>query len=314
MIRQVAFTVTGIILSFAIAIGGWAVTVRLLETRAHNLFYGVMYFEMEIPTVAADSPYEYDDTPGLLRLSMEDMASVLRNWDTGVFERRFHEPAPGQIDMEQAIAVGREGLELLREFNILPLELLTFAGTSVYLVQNTPVVREFLPPEYSYWELRFSSDILDIRIVINAATGQLWQMQVHVLTWMQPDGHRAQAALGISHEDMANTLAAFMTGLELDFDADAMEVVMSEPHARVFTPPAPWLVPTPPVQVSDMGYLYALDATTQTGIRITSSAGDGVSGMVYAWAVPDSEDRLYFSHFNVQLLPTRGYEAYVSHW
>ncbi|MCL2355725.1 MAG: hypothetical protein FWC70_01030 [Defluviitaleaceae bacterium] len=205
MIKKNMLTAFGIILSFVIAVGGWAITSRLIDTESYRLLSGTKSFVAQIPIIESANE-------GTVRLGLTDneIVSVLRNWNLTDY-RRPHEPAPGQIDMEQAIASGRAWLDFLYDHNILPAEMLEFSNVGAILSQNVPAGEEFLPLRYSYWNLTFRNEHLDILMTVNAVTGQVWQTEIaaninpwYAVVMLPPD-------LSVSRNELLNMLSAFMS-------------------------------------------------------------------------------------------------------
>jgi len=109
MFKKNILTAVGIILSFAIAAGGWVVTSSLIDRESYRLLSGTTSFLVDIPTIElshSDEEMNYQNIS--LSLTDEEMISVLQNWEL-TDSIRLHEPAPGQIDMETAIMTGQEG-------------------------------------------------------------------------------------------------------------------------------------------------------------------------------------------------------------
>jgi len=298
MIKKNVLTATGVILSFAIAIGGWLVTSWLMDTQSDRLLYGTTSFVADVPA----TNLAHNNSDPLARLTKYEMFSVLTNWEsnwTSGTPRRLHEPALGQINMEQAITSGREGIDFLYENNILPQELLTFANARAYLMQNVSDDEDLLPTMYSFWEVRFTSDHLEIQMTINAVTGQIWAMRINVLLLMRA-GYLSQIALGISHDDIKGALPAFMSKLELDFDADALGTMEIAPYGYLI---APLLSPAVPAYVDGLEYIHAAMIGHQ--IETAISYSNDLFAMVFVRGTPVSEEKLYFSHLFIQLFPTR---------
>ena len=225
MIKRNVLTAIGIILSFVIAIGGWVVTSRLIDMESNRLLSGTRSFVVDIPTIeSSEAPY-MDDENGYpnIRLGLTDneIVSILRNWELTNY-RRPHEPAAGQIDMEQAIASGRAGLDFLYNHIHIPAEMLEFNNVGAILGQNVPQSGAFLPLRYSYWSIRFTNENLDIRMTINAVTGQVWGIELQV----DPDSRQYLAVAGLDNREIL-VQEAFLR-VKIDEIDDILNAFMSD--------------------------------------------------------------------------------------
>ncbi|MCL2593642.1 MAG: hypothetical protein FWD82_09810 [Defluviitaleaceae bacterium] len=214
MSKRNIFTVIGLVLSFVIATGGWLLTSRLMNIQSERLLSGATSFLVNTP-VAEPIHVNNSDYPNRQRMLLEhEIVSVLQNWS---FLRgtQLHEPAIGQISMEQAIIAAREGIVFLRDHGILPEELLTFNDTRAYLSQNIDSglsLEPLLPIEYSYWTVSFSGNYLTAFVTINAVTGQIWGISVATFEITQPINI---ILLSGSEDELKEILFAFMSNLEL---------------------------------------------------------------------------------------------------
>jgi hypothetical protein len=208
-------TTAGIFLSFVIAIGGLKVTSRLIDMESYRLLSGTRSFVVDIPTM--ESIHAHEDNGDIpLNLNEDEIVSILRNWELTDY-RRPHEPAVGQLNMEQAIASGRAGLIFLYNHNILPMEMMTLNNTEAILSQNVPQSGEFLPLRYSYWNVTFRNEVIEVLMTINALTGQVWGIEVttnQTTTVMLP----TLLHIPISHDKINNMLDDFMSGLGILFN------------------------------------------------------------------------------------------------
>ena len=206
MIKRNVLTTVGIILSFVIAIGGWAVTSWLIDMESYRLLSSTRSFVVDMPTI--ESPVTNEENGSIrLGLTENEIVSILRNWELTDY-RRPHEPAPGQIDMQTAIISGRAGLLFLPNQNILPAELMTFNNTGAFLSQNVPQGGEFLPLRYSYWTVSAANDDIYVRMTINAVTGQVWKIEINTV-----QRYAVMALLSASQDEILNLLAAFTSDL-----------------------------------------------------------------------------------------------------
>ena len=260
MIKRNVITATGIVLSFIIAIGGWLLTNQLIDLESDRLLAGTMSFVVDIPTRA--TPLQADDNHDYhvpLSLTNQEIVSILENWESSD-SRRPHEPAAGQIDMEQAITVGREGLLFLNYHNILPTELMTFTGTGASLNQNTAHGEPFLPLEYSYWSVSFENEHIEVNMTINAATGQVWKIDVSLKhrAFIEHEMQR-RLFLMLNVDDAINVLDAFVDSIldlevyhdnrpwyEVLFTTDDHGVIFDARRSYIHPPP-PTLYPLRPI-------------------------------------------------------------------
>jgi len=215
MSRRAVYTATGIILSFAIAIGGWVATSRLIDMESDRLLSASASFSVDMPVAAEPlSADEDDDNPYItFGLTDNEIVSVLRNWELTHY-RRPHEPAPGQIDMTTAIISGRAGINFLEEQNILPPGGMDFDHTGAFLSQNVPRGEDFLPLIYSYWTVFFSNENVSVNMTINAVTGQIWEIELVVRSWRIP-GSIMPFSLSANRDDITNALSVFMSNLDI---------------------------------------------------------------------------------------------------
>jgi hypothetical protein len=210
--KQKRFTAAGIALSFAIAIGGWAVTSALIDIKSDTLLSasGVTWTNTSDAgpstqpnqDAAADDPDPSGDLPTLTEY---DLISVLKNWETPGRETP-HEPTAEQIGMEEAMIIGEAALSSFDKQGILFTELLTFdkSKTTACLFQNIPLnqAEQFLPPIYSYWVVVFRGEgRITAAVIVNAVTGQVGKIDILLFPYVA-------VALGV--EDIQNTLTAFM--------------------------------------------------------------------------------------------------------
>lgn len=117
-------------------------------------------------------------------LTAKQMQEAVTSWNNRSKEM-IHEPVDGQISMEEAIQAGEHwftamgiGKDSTQEDN-----------TAVYSVNsilsigkqkdNTSIQQE---PYYSFWTVRFSSQVMSTVLYINAVTGQVWGAEI---TWYQ---------------------------------------------------------------------------------------------------------------------------------
>lgn len=241
MNKRNLFTAVGILLSFAIAIGGWLLTSRLIDMESNRLLSATT-------PVLADTPHmesihlidsSSHDSSAPTRLSEHEIASIVQQWDSGGLTW-LHEPSAGQINMEQAIALGREGLDFLYDQNILPAEVLEFHDVRAYLSQVIPNSGQSNPLEHSHWNVRFMNEYVDIYMTINAVTGQVWRMNATVL---QGDFGMSPIALHLSEDEIKAALSAFVSNLEIRPDGEIDLEIHVPADAIIMHPEEPGLTP-----------------------------------------------------------------------
>jgi len=222
MNRKYILTAVGLILSFAIAIGGWVLTSSLIGINSDRLLstsWSVTTNTLDNESVdttptdppVSNNPSNENDISNVSNndvilerpsLTESEMVSILLNWDS-VGHETPHEPAREQLNMEQAIETSREWLSFIGNLNIFPNELLYFTHIRAYLFQNLPQVGQFLPPAYSYWTVIFSNESMSISMMLNAVTGQVWDTEINLF----------RDDIGISGFEVTNTLSKFVLAL-----------------------------------------------------------------------------------------------------
>ena len=196
MIKQRILTALGIILSFAIAIGGWALANILMDMRANNLMSAVgvspILMPLQLPqTEVVEIVYgsEYDPAYPIAAvqvLTEQNIISILRNQNAPGREMP-HEPTPGQITMYDAISIGREWLQFLTQYIQIHPEMMHIHDTSAILSQNIQRGGDgFMPPEYSFWTVNFYNRFMTITMKINAVEGQVWYTELQLELRAQP--------------------------------------------------------------------------------------------------------------------------------
>ena len=240
MIKKYALTVVGMILAFAIAIGGWAFTSRLIDMESNRMLNATTSFPVEMPAIEPvyDNSEDYINEP--LPLTNDEIVSILQNWRfidnlgwrdsiTGMWRypanARWHEPAPGQITMQEAFESAREMVLFLLERNILTHTNFQ-SSPRAYLRQNVPPDDDFLPLGYSFWTLNITNEYVDIHFMINALTGQVWDVEINlweqtppgmVISQIDPDYSSATI-----YFEIRDTLAAFTSHLDIEFECETM--------------------------------------------------------------------------------------------
>ena len=228
MNKKNILTAAGIVLSFAIAIGGWGLTSRLIEKKSDRLLSGTLAVATNIldampASTAPEVPdgAEGDFSPVNPDLSGGEIVSILSNWDSAGRETP-HEPTKGQLDMEQAIEAGRAWLSFIGKLNIFPGSSLDFNNAKAYLFQNLPPDQagRFLPPAYSCWAVAFTGEAMSASLAINAVTGQVWKTEINTFyVDITPDAD-------VRNSDIISALDAFSSYLHLNLDEVGESVII----------------------------------------------------------------------------------------
>ena len=303
MSRRAVYTTAGIILSFAIAIGGWVITSRLIDIESDRLLSATSSFSVDMPVAAQLGMDEEYNPDTRLRLTENEIVSVLQNWDSllhwdSAARLRLHEPAPGQIDMQQAIITAREGVGFLLDYNILPLKLLSFNDTRAYLGQYILERDNFLPIEYSFWNVRFFNDYMEILMRINATTGQIWRIDIDITPAFAPE---SLAYIYVSKYEAKNALVAFMTELDIPIYDDFIYEGFTLIHdtGRPFDTP----VILPPLYLNFDGFGFVETSLSSRVFTLVSHRfADGhAAARITATGVLTSDDILHFGRLSISL-------------
>ena len=109
---------------------------------------------------------------------MESKLRRLAVWEMGGPEV-LHEPLPGQIDMEQAIQIGRDWITALVENSILPANLSEDNFGYIKAVLCTPDSNESLEQAFlSCWKVVYMKEDIKIDLKIHALSGQVWNAEI----------------------------------------------------------------------------------------------------------------------------------------
>ena len=304
--KRLVLTTIGIILSLVIAVGGWVLTSHLMDMESERLLSGITSFAVDTPLIEFTHFSNYDDDYPYARprLTEDEIVSVLRNWEQlpsweHTVRRRLHEPAAGQINMQQAIEIAREGLLFLLDYGILPQEALTFNDVRAYLGQNILPSDDFLPIEYSYWNVRFFNDYMDVLMTINAVTGQIWRKEIEIdVIQTRIPVFAVPIAIYTTSDGIKNALAAFMSEMGLYFNDDTLYGILAETQNTDLVVDR-LLPPTRPVE----GGVYMSFSGYQHLISLAShrfADGNGAARVI-ATGMLTEEGILHFSRFNIFL-------------
>ena len=203
------YTGLGIAASFAIAVGGWALTNWLIENRSAALMSQTGYETVNPPPVATpaldeDSTEDYPP-PERPLLTEAEIARVLLNWES-VGREWPHEPIEGQLGMEEAIGAADDCLAEWGEAGVVAWG--TYENARAYLCQNLPEDwrgRDILDPVYSYWVVSLSAENIRATLTINAVTGQIWKASLSLM----------QTRASFGKVDIENVLNTFIAPLDL---------------------------------------------------------------------------------------------------
>ena len=139
------------------------------------------------PTVTQDDTNPSEEVPMEIE---HDMAVILRNWESPGREKP-HEPFAQQIRMEEAIAIGEAELASHGTQGFIPIDLLSIdkTKTTAYLSQNLPPNQDgqFLAPIYSYWTVTLKGETMDVTLIINAVTGEMWNIDMQINPYQNTD-------------------------------------------------------------------------------------------------------------------------------
>jgi len=298
------FTVSGIAISFLVAIGGWMLTNRLIDIDAERLITSSSSFIINAPVADALGMYDVFGT----NMSEADMVSILQNWNvrTGW---RLHEPSQGQISMAEAIEVARDGMDFLHQHGLLPEKMLGFNSVSAQLVQNIHHHEDFLPERYSFWHIHSFNDYIFTTIELNAVTGQIWRIEIGVQMsfndFVSPAAH-----IEVRHETITDILAAFMYTLDLHFD-EIYIIDVSDPQDRYFEAVDPYIINIPVVweeiNLDDDTIIlvevepFAPELTRTLISYIHYFADNHGKVEIYVTGVFTPENVLYLSYFRISL-------------
>ncbi|MCL1884042.1 MAG: hypothetical protein FWF81_09865 [Defluviitaleaceae bacterium] len=294
MAKRNVLTAIGIVLSFAIAVGGWMITSWLIDMESDRLLSGTSSFIVDIPTIQSvhflEEESEYPDIHPSLTES--EIVSILRNW--GLAEnQRLHEPAPGQLDMEQAIMAGRAGLEFLYNQNIIPAEMLEFNSVRAYLGQNVPPGDAFLPLVYSYWNVNFSHENTHTNVTMNAVTGQIWGIETSFARRAPATILPAFGLPSLEINEMENILSEFLLNAGINSAGEFVQTTGQILIAPITPPEATVWIEYPTVTV------FAF-ADRPLG-RISFADGDANAVIMASGGVVAAET-LHFTGLDIKLI------------
>ena len=189
--KQNIYTFIGVLAALLIAFGGWYLTDMFISCYGNRQMASTGRIEIAMP----DAPAEE-----VVQLSVSEMSSILSSWQSEIMPR-LHEPTAGQLSIEQAILIAREGVAWLDNRDLLPWTFPETTPVNAFLAQNISEDVDFLDAVYSYWLVAFDSGDLIVTMQINAVTGQIWLMEIELVATASPAGWPRQALGYYDNED-----------------------------------------------------------------------------------------------------------------
>ncbi|MCI8801426.1 MAG: hypothetical protein HFH88_16705 [Lachnospiraceae bacterium] len=205
------------LLSFGVVIGGWFLTEELLLQRQEEFLERTGRIARHTGMPSALQPEETapfssnqpgepggDLAEGSLfegqPLSEEMMAEVLSAWESGGNELP-HEPRKGQINMEQAIDIGKEWIAVMAECGIAPegLAECDFDKVAARLCTLDTQV-SFDDSLLSCWLVQYTENDLVVSLTVHASSGKIWK-----------------ASLSMKERDRASNESSYEEMLEIAF-------------------------------------------------------------------------------------------------
>lgn len=171
-------------LSFVVIVGGWFIMNRILAEKEDS-----MMKQMGQITIQSDNEdkNKSEDIAGAEKeegefegqeLSEKEMIQVLKIWEAGGKETP-HEPLGSQMNMEQAVAKGKEWIDCMetrkmlfssettKEMDKISAKLCTFS-------EEAKIGTEMI----SFWEVSFLKANLQIIFKIHAMSGEIWSAEI----------------------------------------------------------------------------------------------------------------------------------------
>ncbi len=173
------YSLLGLCMSLTIVLGGWSFTREMLRYKEEQLFSKQGQILMEIPHITIEPMEEMEEAAFEKKtLSEEMMAEILFIWESGGIEE-YHEPMPGQMNMEQAIEAGQAWIQNMEKEGVLSTELSgkEFARIQARLcsVRAAASIEKAL---ISYWTVIYVTDDVEVVLKIHAWTGQVWEAHI----------------------------------------------------------------------------------------------------------------------------------------
>lgn len=186
MNKEKVYTLLTLALSLMVMIAGWVFTKSMLRQKEASMLAqrGKLYVEGPNLGVFDDDPdivpdgSDYRNILTEKHLSEMEMGEILAVWEMGGKELP-HEPKAGQLDMEQAIDVGKNWVASLAEQGIVPQELIGdgYGNVSAKLLslETKTGLDEIM---LSYWSVQFTEGDNVIRLTIHAVCGEIWRANI----------------------------------------------------------------------------------------------------------------------------------------
>ena len=210
------------LLSFGVVIGGWFLTEELLLQKQEEFLKRTGRIARQTGMPSALQPTEDSlvswnqpgGTSGDLEegaffegqpLSEEIMAQILSVWENGGNELP-HEPRKGQINMEQAIDIGKEWIAVMAECGIVPegLAECDFDKVAARLCTLDTQV-SFDDSLLSSWLVQYTENDVVISLTVHASSGKIWKAS---LSMKESD----RASSEYSYEEMLEMAFPFIYG------------------------------------------------------------------------------------------------------
>lgn len=184
MNKAYKYTLFTLFLALVFAFGSMAGMNFILEVREDQILTENGRVVVETPVRAwqkQDSSEEEDgenSAQGKNVLTMKQVEEVISSWNerTGVIA---HQPAVGQISIEEAI---KEGEEWLVKMGIEEKEQEEAMGISVSATLNIASEKVSMgmqaEPYYSFWIVQFSNRTMNAVLYINAVAGKVWGAEI----------------------------------------------------------------------------------------------------------------------------------------
>lgn len=188
MSRGKISTIAGFLLCWLVVMGGWLLTEELLDQKEEKLLGKVGQISLQSSEIAFPGE-EAEGTDTLsgdgnqnkfvgVTLSEEEMAVVLGICETGG-TMVLHEPAEGQMNMEQAITEGKHWIIRLADNHVLPSYLAECSFDRTNAQRYTIDTENFPAGDlFSFWQVSYEKEDMNIELMIHAASGQIWRAAV----------------------------------------------------------------------------------------------------------------------------------------
>lgn len=179
-------TIAGFLLCWFVVMGGWLLTEELLDKKEEKLLGKVGQISLQSSEIAFPGKEEADTLSEDanqnifvgITLSEEEMADVLEICEAGG-AMVLHEPAEGQMNMEQAIMEGKNWIIRLANNSVLPSYLAECSFDKTSAQMYTIDTESFLTGDLlSFWQVSYEKEDMSIELMIHAASGQIWRAAV----------------------------------------------------------------------------------------------------------------------------------------